>query len=79
MCSITMHMLSGSVKLCRLLDHKPCSSVVGAITTSPFKIRQVWSDTPGHVASESAFYDSTIEQVTKPTTGAKLRSDNTCL
>ena len=52
-------------RLYRLHDYLnlPGYSVLHSAVSPLTSVRQVWTDAPGHVAPESAFYDSTVEQV----------------
>ncbi len=51
-------------RLCRLHDYLnlPGHSLLHSAVPLT-SLRQVWTDAPGHVTPESAFYDSTVEQV----------------
>ncbi len=51
-------------RLCRLRDYLnlPGHSLLHSAVPLT-SVRQVWTDAPGHVTPETAFYDSTVEQV----------------
>lgn len=57
-----LHLHRTTPRLCRIKDHLSLRSLP-ALGTAASSLRQVWTDTPGHAAPESAFYDSTVEQV----------------
>jgi len=50
---------------CRLHDYLnlPGHSLLHSAVSPLTSVRQVWTDASGHVTPESAFYDSTVEQV----------------
>ena len=51
-------------RLCRLQEYLKLPSHSLLHSAVPLtSVRQVWTDAPGHVTPESAFYDSTVEQV----------------
>lgn len=61
-----MHVLSSSI--IRLFSsqgrtHLPCSKADRPVTSFTNGLRHVWTDAPGQAAPETAFYDSTLEQV----------------